>query len=75
MRLQRVETLAAADARERLVHGDPGEPRRESSAPFELAQMFVRAHTRILRHVLGLPRVADDGTGSSVDTGIVSPHE
>ena len=70
-----METSPAPHPRERFVHRDPREPRREARLSAEFREVLEGSNVGVLHHVLGLVIVAGDGARRAKDANVVAPHE
>jgi hypothetical protein len=64
-----------AEPPERLVDGDPREPRRERGLPGELGEPGVGEEIGLLHRVLDLRLVAEQAADGAVDARVVAADE
>ena len=65
----------AAQPAERLVHGDPRQPGRETGIAAETFQVREGADVGFLHHILGLGIIAQDAAGQPVEPAVVRLHD
>jgi hypothetical protein len=75
--IARAERLVAGppSSRQRLIHGNPCQPRGEPGPSLELTEVTIGIDVGLLNGVLGVRVVLENGTDGAVETLVVAAHE